>query len=65
MKPLKKETYIVDKNGKKKAVIIDMKEFKKLLEHLENLEDVKYVNEHIHEESIPYETIRKRTLRKK
>ena len=65
MKPLKKETYIVDKRGKKKAVIIDMNEYQKLLERIEDLEDVKYVKEHIPEDSIPYETIRKRTLRKK
>ena len=65
MIPLKKETYIVDKRGKKKAVIIDMKEYQKLLERLEDLEDIKYVKEHIAEESIPYETVRRRSLRKK
>lgn len=65
MIPLKKETYIVDKHGKKKAVIIDMKEYQKLLELLEDLEDVRYVKEHMAEESIPYETVRKRLLRNK
>ncbi|HEX9756642.1 MAG TPA: hypothetical protein VGB26_02425 [Nitrospiria bacterium] len=65
MKPLKKETYIVDKRGKKKAVIINMTEYKKLLDRLEDLEDVKYVKEHIAEDSIPYETVRKKIFRKK
>jgi hypothetical protein len=65
MIPLKKETYIIDKYGKKKAVIIEMKEYQKLLERLEDLEDIRYVKEHMSEESIPYETVRKRLLRKK
>lgn len=61
----KKETYLVDNKGNKKAVVLDMKDYRKLLAHLEDLEDVKYVKEHMAEETVPYETVRKRLLRKK
>jgi len=31
--------YVVDGSGKKKAVIIDVEEFRKLLEYIEGIED--------------------------
>ena len=49
----KKETYLVNNKGNKKAVVLDM------------LEDVKYVKEHMAEKTVPYEIVRKRLLRKK
>lgn len=61
----KKEKYIVDSEGKKTAVVLDIKEYKKILERLEDLDDIKYVKEHLAEESVPYETVRKRLHAKK
>jgi len=61
----KKELYLVDSKGNKKAVVLDMKDYKKLLAHLEDLEDVKHVKEHMAEETVPYDIVRKRLLRKK
>ena len=61
----KKELYLVDSKGNKKAVVLDKKDYKKLLAHLEDLEDVKYVKEHMADETVPYDIVRKRLLRKK
>jgi len=61
----KKELYLVDNKGNKKAVVLDMKDYKKLLAHLEDLEDVKYVKEHMADETVPYDIVRKRLRRKK
>jgi hypothetical protein len=61
----KKEMYLVDNKGNKKAVVLDMKDYKKLLAYIEDLEDVKYVKEHMAETTVPYDIVRKRLLRKK
>lgn len=34
-----KEKYVVDESGKRKAVLLDMDTYRKLLDHLEELED--------------------------
>ena len=34
-----KERYVVDQHGRKTAVVLDLKEYKRLLEWLETLED--------------------------
>ncbi len=65
MTALKKPTYIIDQNGKKKGVILDMKAYQTLMEQLEDLNDLKYVKEHLSEEAIPYKTARKRLFSKK
>lgn len=36
--------YIVDKRGKRKAVLLDMKEYSRLLARLEELEDALYLD---------------------
>lgn len=61
----KKEKYIVDSQGKKTAVVLDIKEYKKILERLEDLDDIRYVKEHLAEESVPYEAVRRRLRAKK
>lgn len=35
-----KERYVVDQQGRKTAVVLDLKEYKRLLEWLETLEDM-------------------------
>jgi PHD/YefM family antitoxin component YafN of YafNO toxin-antitoxin module len=37
--------FITDGNGKKKAVILSMKEYKKMIEELEDLEDIRLYDE--------------------
>ena len=34
-----KERFVVDEHGRKTAVVLDMKAYRQLMEHLENLED--------------------------
>ena len=38
---IKNQTYVTDEKGKKKAVIISMEEWKKILEDLEELDEIK------------------------
>ena len=40
-----KEKYVVDESGKKKAVLLDMDTYRKLLDHLEKLEDAQELDE--------------------
>lgn len=61
----KKETYLVDHKGQRKAVVLDLEDYRRLLERLQDLEDIKYVKEHLTEETVPYGVVRKRMLRKK
>lgn len=44
-KPQKKSPEIILKNGKPKAVILDLKKYQKILERLEDLEDLKILKE--------------------
>jgi hypothetical protein len=46
--------YITDEKGKKKAVILDLKEYEKLVRALEDLEDKKAFLSVIREKAIPY-----------
>ncbi|MDO8140645.1 MAG: hypothetical protein Q6358_04025 [Candidatus Brocadiales bacterium] len=45
MHKVQHEKFIVDENGKKKAVIIEFKDYKKMLYLLEEAECVKIINE--------------------
>ena len=40
-----KEKYVVDESGKRKAVLLDMDTYRKLLDHLEELEDALELDE--------------------
>ena len=61
----KREKYIVDSQGKKTAVVLDIKEYKRILELLEDADDIRYVKERLAEASVPYEAVRKRLAAKK
>ncbi len=51
------EEYIVDKNGQKKSVILDIGEYEELLEDIESLALIADTKE---EPKIPFEEIKKR-----
>lgn len=57
--------YITDEKGKKKAVILDLKEYEKLLRALEDLEDKKAFLSVVHEKSIPYGEVESRLKKSK
>jgi PHD/YefM family antitoxin component YafN of YafNO toxin-antitoxin module len=57
--------YITDDKGKKKAVILDLKEYEKLLRALEDLEDKKSFLSVVREKSIPYSEIEARLKKPK
>jgi hypothetical protein len=61
----KREKPIVDSQGKKTAVVLDIKEYKRILELLEDADDIRYVKERLAEASLPYEAVRKRLAAKK
>lgn len=59
--------YITDTKGKKKAVVLPIKEYNQLLEELEELQDVKLYDaiKAVNEPSIPFESyLKKRKARK-
>ncbi|MEI7803170.1 MAG: hypothetical protein WCI97_11020 [Bacteroidota bacterium] len=59
--------FITDDKGKKQAVILSMKEYKKIVEELEELEDIKLYDEvkNKNEKSIPFsEYLKKRNKSK-
>ena len=57
--------YITDDKGRKKAVILDIKEYQKLLRALEELEDKKAFLSVVREESVPYSKIESRLKKSK
>lgn len=46
------EKYIVDEKGNKKSVVLDIKEFKKIVRVVEDLEDLRHIIKHRKEERI-------------
>jgi len=57
--------YITDGKGKKKAVILDIKEYERLIHALEELEDKKAFVSVVHKKSIPYGEIESRLKKSK
>ncbi len=57
--------YITDEQGKKKAVILDLKEYEKLIRALEDLEDKKAFLSVVQEKSVPYGEIESRLKKSK
>ena len=57
MKTLKKEEFIVDAKGKKKAVVLDIKDYEAMLE---DIEDLKILAERRNEPTRPLEEVEKR-----
>ncbi|MFI5186336.1 MAG: hypothetical protein ACHQF0_06405 [Chitinophagales bacterium] len=65
---LKKDPqYITDKKGKKLSVVISVDEYKQILEHLEELEDIRIYDlvKARKEKSIPFEQYLQQRRRKK
>jgi PHD/YefM family antitoxin component YafN of YafNO toxin-antitoxin module len=57
--------YIIDDKGTKKAVILDLKEYKKLIRALEDLEDKKAFQSVVREKAVPYSSIESRLKKSK
>ena len=57
--------YITDEKGKKKAVILDLKEYEKLMHALEDLEDKKAFLSVVREKAVPYGEIESRLRKSK
>jgi hypothetical protein len=57
--------YITDEKGKKKAVILGIKEYERLMHALEELEDKRAFVSVVHEKSIPYGEIEARLKKSK
>ena len=53
--------YLIDEKGERKSIVIDLKEWGKLVE---DLLDAMEAKQRIEEESIPYRTARKEILNK-
>ena len=55
-----KPKYLVNNNGRKTAVVLSMKEYRLLIEHLEDLEDILEMDTAVktETESRPYQEIR-------
>jgi hypothetical protein len=51
------EEYIVDDKGKPSAVVLRIREYRKLLEALEDLADSQYIKEHCKEKRIPLDKV--------
>lgn len=47
------EQFLVDTEGHPKAVVLNLREYRKLLKHLEDLEDVEYIKAHRREKVVP------------
>ncbi len=57
--------YITDGKGKKTAVILDIKEYERIIRALEELKDKKAFLSVVHEKSIPYGEIEFRLKKSK
>ena len=57
MKTLKKEKFIVDVKGRKKAVVLDIRDYEEMLE---DIEDLKIIAERKNEPARPLEEVEKR-----
>lgn len=62
MKTNLKPKYITDENGKKTSVVIDLRDYKNLMDYLEDLEDAQELLKAEREATgfIPYEIFRKK-----
>lgn len=49
------EKYIVDENGKRKSVVLDIKEFKKIMQVVEDLDDLRHITKRRKEKKISLE----------
>ena len=56
---IKEEQILYDAKGKKTHVLLPIKTYKKLLEYLEDFEDIQAMKEVEHEKAIPWEEAKK------
>jgi hypothetical protein len=49
------ERYIIDEKGKKKSVVLDIKEFKKIMQIVEDLDDLRHITKRRKEKKISLE----------
>lgn len=52
---LKHEQFVIDENGKRKAIIIPITTYQKMIEVIEDLEDVNYIKRHKNDNEISLE----------
>jgi len=45
--------FVVDARGRRRAVQLPLKDFRRLIEHLGDLDDIAYLNAHRHDKLIP------------
>lgn len=57
--------YITDDKGRKKAVVLDIREYRKILRALEDLDDKKAFLSVVREKSVPYGKIESRLKKSK
>ena len=55
-----REKYVIDERGRKTAVVLDVREYRRLMEHLEAMEDALDLDEarRVSSGSRPYEEVR-------
>lgn len=56
---VKEEQILYDTKGRKTHIVLPMKTYKKLLEYLEDFEDIQAMKEVEHEKAIPWEEAKK------
>ena len=59
MSPIKGQ-YVVDVQGHPKAVLLNFKDYKRLMKILEDMRDVKFIHRHQHEKLIPMPEVHSR-----
>ncbi len=56
MAPIKGQ-YLVDSKGRAKAVLINLRDYRRLMKLVQDLRDVKFIHRHRHEGLIPMEVV--------
>ena len=62
MKLRYKTQILEDQQGKKTGIILHLKDFEKIIELIEDLQDEQAVYERMHEKSVPYEKVKNKFL---
>ncbi len=55
--------YLVDAQGHPKAVVLNVKDYKKMMKMIQDIRDARYIHRHRHEKLIPMQTVH-RNLKK-
>jgi hypothetical protein len=62
---VKEKEILYDAKGRKSHVLLSYNRYKKLTEYIENLEDIKAIEEVRNEPDIPFEEVKKKIFKKK